>query len=195
VKFRCPNCKQRLHVANDWVGRKVACPACRSHIAVPAPPGAQPLVCPTCGNELVPGDKICKRCGSFVDGRRRLLTNMRDPSPSAQTTEIVAPRDLLDDTSTVRRAKQAAAPPVKSAEEFLSAGPEEEEKQAAAHAAGPSETSRAAGEAEEGIPGPASAEITSAVVAPGSRKHLWFVVAGAAVLIVVVLVLVLKGCG
>jgi len=110
LKFRCPECKQRLHVGNEWVGKKVKCPSCSNRIVVPEPASDMPLVCPTCGNELVAGDRVCKRCRSFVDKRKQIVMGMPKVEPGAQTTDVLPADDTDVKLATGRGKKPALAP-------------------------------------------------------------------------------------
>jgi len=42
AKFNCPHCQQRLGVAENLLGHKIACPICKGHIKLPEAPPSPP---------------------------------------------------------------------------------------------------------------------------------------------------------
>ena len=44
LKFRCPNCAQKLSTRDDRAGKVARCPRCKERFAVPCPPAREPVL-------------------------------------------------------------------------------------------------------------------------------------------------------
>jgi len=87
LKFRCPNCKRKLHIADEKAGKQAVCPSCRTSISIPASEEVA-AICPTCGHELIRGETVCTKCLTYVGEDDKKDAARKDPEIGADTVEV-----------------------------------------------------------------------------------------------------------
>jgi ribosomal protein S27E len=110
LKFRCPKCNRRLHVSNARAGKKAKCPACSTPLAIPRFDPAEMVSCPVCGNELIPGERVCNKCLSYVDGKKKSMIFRQKVDPANQTDEAIPITDHGTDHGRKETGEHAPAP-------------------------------------------------------------------------------------
>jgi len=129
LKFRCPNCRRKLHIADEKAGKQAVCPSCRTSISIPAAEGTAVATCPTCGHELVRGETLCTKCLTYVGEDDEKDAAKSNAEVGEDTVEVIKV-DGEPEASAPAQEEQAA--PAEKADEAAAPEPEQQKEGEAA---------------------------------------------------------------
>lgn len=78
MKIKCPHCKKRLSIGNEYAGQTVLCQVC-NNLFFAEPPADLPKPCPNCDNVVTRIDKICLNCGYNFDTGMVMERKVEEP--------------------------------------------------------------------------------------------------------------------